>query len=94
MCEVAEIHYPIFPACLLLPWERWESADAVRLVRAPVLVLHGDADELIPLDQGARLATAAQARLIVYPGGNHNDLRLHGAGIDAIAFIEEVAGRR
>jgi len=93
MCEVAQVHYPIFPACLLLPWERWESADAVRLVRAPVLVLHGDADEMIPLAQGRKLAEAARARLIVYPGGNHNDLRLHGAGIDAIAFIEDVTGR-
>ena len=26
----------------------------------------------------------------VYPGGRHNDLRLHGAGADAIAFLHDV----
>jgi fermentation-respiration switch protein FrsA (DUF1100 family) len=94
MCEVAEIHYPLFPACLLLPYERWASADLIAQVAAPVLVLHGDADQTIPLSQGKALFEAAPEpkRLIVYPGGRHNDLRLYGAGIDAIRFIEDLAG--
>ena len=94
MCEVAEIHYPLFPACLLLPYERWSSADLIAKVDAAVLILHGDADQTIPLSQGKALFAAAREpkRLIVYPGGNHNDLRLHGAGIDAIEFIESLTG--
>ena len=27
---------------------------------------------------------------IAYPGGRHNDLRLHGAGIDAIRFLNDL----
>lgn len=90
LCEVAEHHYPIYPACLALPYERWSSADVIQRVQAPVLILHGDADRTIPVAQGRTLFDAAREpkRLIVYPGGRHNDLRLHGAGADAIAFIE------
>ena len=90
LCEVAEIHYPLFPACLILPFERWASTDRIGQVPAPVLILHGDADQTIPLSQSQALFGAAHEpkRLIVYPGGRHNDLRLYGAGVDAIAFIE------
>jgi fermentation-respiration switch protein FrsA (DUF1100 family) len=94
LCEVAEFHYPMFPACLLLPYERWASADLIGQADAPVLILHGEVDEIIPLSQGRALFAAAREpkRLIVYPGAHHNDLRLHGAGIDAIKFIEGLAG--
>jgi fermentation-respiration switch protein FrsA (DUF1100 family) len=94
LCEVAQFHYPIFPACLLLPYERWNSAGRIGEVAAPVLILHGAADETIPLSQGQALLTAAREpkRLIIYPGAGHNELFQHGAGTDAIAFIEGLAG--
>ena len=94
LCEVAQIHYPLFPACLLLPYEHWASSDLIGRVDAPVLMLHGDADQIIPLAQGKALFAAAvePKRLIVYPSGSHNILRELGAGDDAIAFIENLAG--
>ena len=93
LCEMAEIRFPVFPACLLLPYERWASSDLIGHVEAPVLILHGDADKTIPMSQGKALFDAAPEpkRLIVYPGGHHNDLRLYGAGVDAIIFIESLA---
>ena len=93
LCEVAQFHYPIFPACLLLPYERWASADLIGQLAIPVLILHGDADETIPLSQGQALFTAAREpkRLIVYPGAGHNDLYLNGSGADAVAFIAGLA---
>jgi len=94
MCEVAKVHYPFIPACLLLPYDRWDSAALIGRLAMPVLIQHGEADDLIPLSQGRALFDAAPEpkRLIVYPGGNHNDLRLYGAGIDAIEFIESALG--
>ena len=94
LCEVAQFHYPIFPACLLLPYERWASGDLIGRLAVPVLILHGDADATIPLSQGRALFTAAREpkRLIVYPGAGHNDLYLHGSAADAIAFIEGLGG--
>ncbi|MEM7190566.1 MAG: alpha/beta hydrolase [Pseudomonadota bacterium] len=95
LCETAQHHYPLIPACLLLQDERWESAEAVTQIQAPVLVLHGDADRIIPIQHGQQLFEAANQpkKMIVYPGGRHNDLRLHGAGIDIISFLNRLGGR-
>ena len=89
LCETATHHYPLIPACFVMFRDRWDSIDRIADVGAPLLILHGDADRLIPLDQARRLHGAARTpkRLIVYPGGRHNDLRLHGAGIDTVAWL-------
>ena len=92
LCDVAEHRFPVVPACILLPDEHWDSLSAVKDVTAPILILHGDADRVIPLSQGVRLFKAANEprNLITYPGGRHNDLRLHGAGQDIIAFLRNL----
>lgn len=94
LCETAEHHYPLVPACLLLPDNRWPSIEAVRDVRAPVLILHGDADRTVPLAHGEALYAAVPGpkRMVVYPGGRHNDLPLHGAGADIMAFLASLPG--
>jgi pimeloyl-ACP methyl ester carboxylesterase len=41
----------------------------------PVLVVHGDADEVIPYELGKRLAPLfPRAELFTVPGGHHNAL--------------------
>ena len=94
LCEVAGHHYPIFPTCLLLPYEHWDSAARIGGIGAPLLVLHGDADAVIPLSQGKALFAAAPEpkRMVVYPGAGHNDLHLHGAADEAAWFILEATG--
>jgi len=48
------------------------SAEALRRVSAPTLVLHGERDALIPVESGRATAAAIPgARLIVYPGVGH-----------------------
>jgi len=59
----------------------YEFASARRIAAqsAPVLVVHGDADELIPVQMGQALADAApNGRLHVVPGGAHNDTLVRG----------------
>lgn len=46
----------------------------VERVLAPVLVVHGTDDEIIPPEHAERLATAAGAELILIEGGTHADL--------------------
>ena len=44
----------------------------VAAVRAPTVVLHGEADHVVPLEAGRRLAAAIPgARLVVLPGAGH-----------------------
>ena len=97
LCEVGRIHYPIFPVCLLLPYERWNSAARIGQIDAPLLVLHGTEDAVIPVSQGRALFAEAREpkRMIVYEGGGHNDLYLQSWAEDVARFIAEaVPGRQ
>jgi fermentation-respiration switch protein FrsA (DUF1100 family) len=60
----------------LLPFDRFPNLRRMRSVRAPVLVIHGTRDEVIPFSHGRRLyeaATEPRRRLWVEDAG-HNDL--------------------
>lgn len=74
MQAMARQHYPWVPAALLRYPLRTD--EHLARVRSPVLLLHGDRDELIPLAHGSALkAIAPHARLHVVSGGGHNDLQ-------------------
>lgn len=73
LAELASTHVPR-PLALLLR-EGYRSADALRDSDVPVVVLHGDADEIVP----SRLSAALAAQVgtlhdeVVLPGVGHND---------------------
>jgi pimeloyl-ACP methyl ester carboxylesterase len=49
-----------------------DVSDRLGAIGAPTLVLHGDADPLVPVENGRHLAAGiAGARLVVYPGVGH-----------------------
>lgn len=92
LCAVAEHRFPLVPACTLMPTDRWDSAARAARLRLPVLILHGTADAIVPPERSAALLDVlpGPARRILYEGGNHNDLRLFGAGRDAIAWLRSI----
>jgi uncharacterized protein len=50
--------------------------DAVRSLGAPLLLLHAEADEQVPVDSSRELAALApNCRLIVTPGGHHRSIQ-------------------
>lgn len=67
-----------------LPWlpqqlhflgkNRFESARKLAKVKAPVLIVHGDPDPVIPTSEGRLLFDAANEpkRLLIFPGAGHN----------------------
>lgn len=60
----------------LLP-DRFDNLAAISRVRAPILLLHGDRDAIVPFIAGERLAAASRGRaeLVRLPGqGHHVDL--------------------
>lgn len=95
LCDTAHDHFPGVPHCLLLWDEEWASIDLIAGIDAPLLVLHGDADRIVPITHGRRLFDAAvePKTFVTFPGGRHNDLRLHGAGIEIIRFLEALPAR-
>lgn len=64
-----------------LLWDRYRSIDHIGAVNCPLLMFHGDRDDIVPLDLGRRLfqaaadvsSTEAPKQWIVLPDVGHND---------------------
>lgn len=73
--SLAETALPWLPRFLhRLGRNRFESARKLESVRMPVLVTHGDPDEVIPANEGRALFAAANnpKQLLIVPGAGHN----------------------
>ncbi len=71
---MGRLHYPLVPG-FIVP-DAYPSLRRIPALRCPLLVLHGDRDDLVPLGHGQALFAAAPEpkRLEVLPGAGHNDL--------------------
>ena len=97
--EMAKLSYPFIPGPLLtLPVRsRFDSLAKIGGVQAPVMVLHGDMDDIVPIDIARRLYDAANVpkRFYTIEGAGHNDTYAVGgaAYFDALkAFIDDPRG--
>jgi fermentation-respiration switch protein FrsA (DUF1100 family) len=72
--DMARLHYPFLPAALVP--DAYPSRRRIGELRAPLLVLHGERDEIVPLSHGQELFEGAPEpkRMQVFPGLGHNDL--------------------
>lgn len=76
LVDVAGYHYPYFPVSWLLS-DRYNSIDKIAAVKCPVLILHGSADELVPIGMGRALfAAAGEPKQFIETPGNHNEAGL------------------
>jgi abhydrolase domain-containing protein 17 len=60
----------------LLPWDKFNNAAKIRHVRVPVLIIQGDADEVVQFRHGQRLFEIANEpkRKLWIHGAHHNDV--------------------
>lgn len=92
--DVAARIYPWLPVRPFM-WDRYETIGHVRAVTAPLLVVHGARDALIPVEMGRAVFAAANEpkSLAIIPNGGHSDHHLHGS-YDAInRWIDELRRR-
>jgi uncharacterized protein len=84
--DLARRHYPMLPRAVVP--DAYPSLRRVRALRAPLLVFHGDRDEIVPVGHAEALFEAAPEpkRLQVIEGAGHNDL-VTGAGDQWAAAI-------
>ncbi len=72
--DMAAATLPIIPRLLhSILKNRFESARKIAAVKCPLLVTHGDADGIIPVEQGRKVFAAANEpkKLLIIPHGSH-----------------------
>jgi fermentation-respiration switch protein FrsA (DUF1100 family) len=77
--DIALSEYPFLPVRLLLA-DRYETDKVIAQVRVPLLILHGQHDDIIPVAMAHKLARLANEpkRLVVLPEAEHTDLYING----------------
>ena len=54
MIDAGKSRYPIFPISLLLK-DRYESDKKIKNIKSPILIMHGEADKIVPFRMGKKL---------------------------------------
>jgi uncharacterized protein len=88
--DVAAERYPFVPLRWLMK-DQFRSDLHIAAIEAPLLMLHGDRDVIIPIAYGERLFALASEpkRFVRFPGGGHEDLDQFGAFAAVQAFLDD-----
>jgi fermentation-respiration switch protein FrsA (DUF1100 family) len=91
--DVAAEVYPWLPVRLLMK-DQFISRDHIAQVKAPLLIIHGDADGVIPVGQGQRLFDLANEpkELVILPGQGHDAIGSPATWDREVAFIRSAIG--
>jgi uncharacterized protein len=90
---VGAAHYPFLPVRWLIK-DPFYSDRRILDVRAPVLVLHGGRDDVIPIAFGEQLFALIPGpkQFIRFPDAGHNDLDHYGATQTVREFLAKIFG--
>lgn len=93
--DVGAAAFPFVPVRWLMK-DPFRSDLRIARVHAPLLVLHGEADTVVPIRLGEKLFALGNEPkgFIRFPDGNHVDLDGHGAPEVVKAFLGELAAAR
>jgi uncharacterized protein len=90
--DAGRVHYPFIPAPLIP--DAYPSLRLIGGLEAPLLVLHGERDEVVPVSHGRALFDAAPEpkRIDVFPGLGHDDLVPLAGAAYAEVFVSWARG--
>lgn len=89
MLDLARLHYPYLPADMFLR-DRYETRTHIERVQMPLLIVHGERDDVIPFDMGQKIfdaAPSAEKEILNFPGAGHLDHDRHGSFDAIIAWM-------
>jgi fermentation-respiration switch protein FrsA (DUF1100 family) len=86
--DVAALAYPYLPVRPFM-LDRYESLRHLPRVTAPLLVLHGEEDQVIPVSMGKAVYAAANApkEIVTFPRAGHSDHHLYGSYEELFRWI-------
>lgn len=86
--EMARASFPFLPVSQFLR-TRYDTLSKIGKVKAPILIVHGDGDEIVPFQHGRRLFEAAPEpkEFFAVKGAHHNDTYVVGGK----AYLERLA---
>lgn len=89
--DMGRLHYPFIPPALVP--DAYPNLRRIAQLRSPLLVIHGDRDDIVPVGHGRALFSAAPEpkRIEIVRGAGHNDL-LDAMGSSYGAVIADWAG--
>jgi hypothetical protein len=89
--ELGAAVYPFAPVRWLMK-DKFRSDQRIGRVAAPLLVLHGERDSIVPIEFGERLFALAREpkRFVRFPQGDHVDLDDHGAAKVVKEFLAKI----
>ncbi|MFN3626057.1 MAG: alpha/beta hydrolase [Hyphomicrobium sp.] len=93
--DVAALAYPYLPVRPFM-FDRYETMRYLPRVRAPLLVLHGEADRVIPVDMGKAVYAAANApkEIVTFPRAGHSDHHVYGSYDELFRWIDALTKER
>lgn len=93
LVDMASERYPWLPVSLLMK-DPMLTRERITSVEAPVLILHGTADHVIPVEHGRRLFGVAQdpKELVILEGVDHSDLWKNGLWEKVLSVWQGRAG--
>lgn len=99
LVDAGRYHFPWLPVRLILI-DRFESEKHVANVRSPLLLIHGEQDEIVPLPLGQKLFDAAPPQSaggiakqqLLLPNANHNDVYFEDGPLVLQALKECLTG--
>ena len=87
--DIAEKQYFFIPVRLLMK-DKFDNLSKIKKVKAPLLIMHGSEDKIIPASMGQELYKAANdpKEIYIFDGYGHNDLPIELMTKKVIDFID------
>ena len=87
--DVAKICYPYLPSRLFMR-DRYETKKSIGKVRAPILIVHGEQDEVVPVKMGRALAklVTSEVKFVTFPKAGHTDHFEYGSFDEMVNWLQ------
>lgn len=87
MGDAAQYHYPFLPARWLVK-DQFANLQKIQRVTVPILIMHGEVDDVVPITMGKTLFAAANEPKMArfYPQKNHSEF-IESAAQDVLEFV-------